>query len=927
MNFLKGFSKEQLACGSSVLFALFLVATLAGGGARKTARPPAVGERAYASPPSGSAEFVQDKFALYWEGRDIFSAVVTDKLEVPLLKLPAPRAEALVLLPLRPGVAFDTLNRSGLPTKYRSLNVASPSVLPTDLPADADFAALKDLKEPEAPGIADKRFLAMREYAIIHLPNGNPVEAKAVIWMQDGSIRFTKKDGVGGTMKLDQIAKDKKGRPWVENNWKYEEEYRHIVNRFIKPGDAAARVELGAWCRENGMLPDARTQLAEAVEIYHQRGDYKKEFYELVCQTGDLLREIGDFDGALALYRDASKWTDYYDAEFAARAGDNLRSLGLHESALEAYGASLQASPRFTKSRASTVRTLYDLGRDRDALQSAADLFARYSDTVKPAERVEALLGKGLSLLRTADTRGAQDTLTEVLKLDPVHAEALNALGAVYVITGALKEGGAQFVAAIKANQYATDAWLNLAGLALGAGKVAEAEMLYAAAAQRDPGSAEAMLGLAMVQIAKGVPKDALATVDSVLKMEPRHSFAHYVRGHLKLQEGAHDEAVAGFSAALQGEFYFLPAYSGAAMAYLGSAAVIEKISESDPAKQEENRLKIERYRVNAETLLSTTRDFDALRSSTHVALGCVLAVQGRGVEANLAFQRALEITQAPDPLLAYGRGYIAYRQGDGDVKARIQQARGIFSQGAQMAGADAIDKQWIASCGEAAAKIKDWQETSVFFDDRFERPKSDDVGGGWIQRDKVNGVTIRIEEGRARWSSKQIGKDMGPTVLDRDVPKADFDAFETTLYPGSEKFEFGISLYFAQQDAQTWMGFHIGQDMNKRWRYQLASSREFPGGRLDYNGSELQKFELPDPKEIRLKVVRRSEPGGRHVFDVLFWKAAASEWVMGMKAIPVHTIAQNQSYRIAIWTRAPIGNDVTLAVDNTRVLLKHSGQ
>jgi len=914
MKFLRAFNREQLTLAAALILALLLLTSMFGGGAVAAPRQLRPVERTYTGPPASAAEYVTDKFPLYWEGRDIFQAVVVDKLQVPDIKPPTPRPEALVLPPLRPGPAFDSLNRSGVPVKYRPVVAGAPSVQATDLPADPELAELKSLAEPEVPFVPDRRMEKTREHDLIHLTNNRPpLEGRIIVKTAKG-VTFKGKDGTtGGEIPWLDIAKDKKGEPWIEHGWTHEQEYKFRAEK-VKSGDVAGRIELAQWCRDVGMVAEAKQEYRAAIEALRARGDFQKVFFEAVAQAGDLMRETADFDGAAALYSDVMKWTPFERAEMAGRLGDAMRSIGILEGALAAYRASLDASPRYTRGRAMLARTLLELGRDAEALSTVAELFAKYGDTVKPAERVDANAAKGLALLRSGDLRGALEAFQEILKQDARNAEAINAVGVIHVLNGQVKEGAAQFVAAIRANQYAGDAWLNLGGLCLAAGKVAEAEGLFAAAVQRDPASAEAVVGQAVALVLKNQAKDAVPRLDEALKLDPRHFYAHYVRGHLKLQEGAHADALTGFASALQSEFHFLPAYSGAAMAYMASARALETAAGA-AAEQAANREGAAKQRVNAETLLSTIRDFDPNRASTYVGLGCVLAVQGRGPEAERAFQRALELNQAADPLLAYGRGYVAYWQSDGDAKQRLTTAWAIFNQGSQMQVTDPIDKEWVAQCVEIARQIGDWQLTSVYM--------SKDVGWRWIQKDKQHGVKIELSSGRGRWSGKQTVANMGLTLLEREVPKQDFLSFEVTLGPESGKFEFGVSLYFTEQAPGQWMGLHVGVDMNGKLRHVSAGSKEFETSRLDYTGTEVQKFELPNPREVQLRFVRRSEQRGAYVFDVLVYSPAKKDWLQVLKGLPVLGGGATPSYKVSVWGRALVGQEYAFTMDGARVLLK----
>ncbi|MBI2931298.1 MAG: hypothetical protein HYY16_06575, partial [Planctomycetes bacterium] len=356
---LKRFNREQLTLGAAGGLAGLLLLTGLGGGepAGATFRLPSA-ERAYASAPSTAPEYVHEKFSVYWDGRDIFMPVAVDKLPVPDLTPPMPRLEPLALPPLGPGPAFEALNR---------LTHGTISVGAADLPSDAELAELVNLAEPEPAAPADRRAEKMREWDVIHR-TGNlaPLEGR-IVHEAPGYVDFQGKDKARMRIPWSQVSFDKKtGEPWIERGWTYEEEYRHRSGR-LKGGDASGRIALAEWSREYGMTTEAAQEYRAAVEILKARGDFKKEFFDIVGAAGDLMCETGDFDGAVALYAAVMQWTPFERAEMAVRTGDAMRALGLNEAALDAYGQALEASPRTTRARASQARLLYQSGRDAEA--------------------------------------------------------------------------------------------------------------------------------------------------------------------------------------------------------------------------------------------------------------------------------------------------------------------------------------------------------------------------------------------------------------------------------------------------------------------------------------------------------------------------------------------------------------------------------
>ena len=108
-------------------------------------------------------------------------------------------------------------------------------------------------------------------------------------------------------------------------------------------------------------------------------------------------------------------------------------------------------------------------------------------------------------------------SFADALRGKPNDAEALNGMGVALALQKKSEAPG-RFLAAIKADQYLIDAWINLALLYLSEGRPAEAEILLNGAAQRDPDSAIAAAGPGFIALLKGAHAEAAPAFERARK-------------------------------------------------------------------------------------------------------------------------------------------------------------------------------------------------------------------------------------------------------------------------------------------------------------------------------------------------------------------------------------------------------------------------
>lgn len=904
MDFFRGLNKEQWTALTTISWSgILLLFGFAGGAPLPEGFPRSGAEEPYVVQRPRYVELPDDKFERYWNGKRIFNIESAVKPPVPPLKAPEPREEEMPIVAFRPGPAWEIYNRLPAPSKYPMLVPNAPAVAEANLPTAAEIGELSKLEEPAAAAHPDQRNQRDREIAIIYFKNKSRVDAVELLGNVGEWITFKDTKGNRGRRPAADVLK-------IEDNYTKERQIQIESEKLQKygSGEPEERLKLAQKCVEWGMLPEARAELKRALEV-------RKDYLDAIVALGQLDVEASNFDGAIATYR-AGMDAGAPAGELWFEIGKCLRAISFHDGALQAFEKAVENQPRLHRGRIMLSRELLDTGNAQGAVDAATDFFTKLGNSpdTTPQFRGEAFTARGLALVRLGLLEKAHADFGEAIKIDANNAEALNGNGAAFAAEGQYPQAGPEFVKAIRANQYLTEAWTNLVSLCLLGGKWADAETLAGAAVQRDPSSAEAVLGLALAQLLGG-KKEAPQTMTRAGEIDPHNLEVLMVTGLFMLRQGQNEEALERFVSALRQEYFYLPAYSGAAAAYLRTARKLAQ--EHDDASQK----KAAELRIDAATLLQAIRNIDPERPGTWLALGCAYAVMQRPEDARVALRRAKE----NDPLIFYTRGYIEYYYSEGDEAARLDTAKREFEQGAkiEIPATDAFSQKVIAECKGAIEEIEWWNRTSIQLNEEFNGPDAKNIGGGWISDANQTGLAITRENskekgGRGKFSGKQALKDWALTSLLHDIPGDEFFSMEVTFFPEKvDKTEYGLALFHTHQGpVQT--GFCVGVDISGKVRFAAnTTNRDLDTRDLSVGWTEI-KTPVPNPKEITIRVTS-GEKGRQRAFTISYWNAQKGEWTVAHKDIPVNPPRGN--WRVGAWAHAWRDQDVLLYVDNIKVM------
>ncbi|MBV8880344.1 MAG: hypothetical protein JO332_10290 [Planctomycetaceae bacterium] len=910
MNFFKGLNKEQwTALGVGALSALLLLFGFSGGVAPGADALKAAAEEPYNGQKPRYVELPHEKFDLYWD-KNPFRIESAVKLAVPVIKAPEPREEEMPAPAFRPGPAWEIYNRLNAPAKYPSLVAGAPLIAEANLPAATEVAELCRTEEPAVAPRPDRRAEKERDFAIIKMKaGGQTIEAQRAEVVGDWVVGKRKN---GTTLRIPKS--DVQGE--IQQNRTNEEQVR-FDSDAIRPGakEPEERLKLAQRCLEFGMISEAKEELKKAIEA-------RKDFMEAILALGQLAVDSSDFETALAVYR-AGLEAGAPAGELWYEIGRCLRSISFPEGALVAFEKAVEAQPRLHRARIALSRTLAEAGQGQAAVDAATDFFTKLGNSpdTTAAQKAEASLARGLAQLRVGQLEKARADFADCLKTEPTNAEALNGNGVALALLGQFPQAGPEFVKAIRANQYLTEAWTNLAALFLLGGKAAEADQLSAAAAQRDPSSVEAILSRGMAQLLLG-NKDAPKQFDLAAKMEPSNLQVLMVTGLLSLREGQNEAALEKFVGALRKEFYYLPAYSGAAAAYLRAG---RRLGEQ---RDEASQRKADEMRVNAETLLRRIRDFDPSRPGAHAALGCAYAVMQRPDDARSALRQAAALSQkGADPLIFYALGYLeAYYGQDPNPATRLELARGQFEQAVKLeaSATDPFSQRVIADARAVLEAIDLWGRTSLRLLEEFNGNDARHIGNNWLEKEN-QGIQISRENskergGRAKFAGKQAIRDYALTSLMHEIPGADFYSVEMTFQPEKvEKAEFGLSIFHTQQ-GNLRSGFSVGVDAAGRVRFHANSSdNDLDIHDLAVGWTDAKPAPPPGLKEITLRVTLTELKNRARAFTVYFWDPAKGDWAA--ISPPINVSPPRAGWQIGAWVHTLKDHEVLLYVDNIKVL------
>ncbi|MHC4608445.1 MAG: tetratricopeptide repeat protein [Planctomycetota bacterium] len=470
------------------------------------------------------------------------------------------------------------------------------------------------------------------------------------------------------------------------------------------------------------------------------------------------------------------------------------------------------------------------------------------------------------------------------------------------------------------------DAWINLGILHLAAARLNDAEELFKAALKRDPASVVSMACIGLARWLQGETDAALGEFQTALEAHPENYYVNYLLGQFEYQRGDYAKSMEYMETSLRRQFPYVPSHYPAGLAYLQEADRLEGLAMNEPDDEARHTLQVRaaQARVRAETLFMSAKDFASDRPDPLLALGCVRAALGRPEEAQDFFLEARK-RREQDPILYYGLAYITYKFGVGveqpeEDRARVEAALDFVRDGAELGGAykgDKVSEETVARCKVMVDKLTEWLMTKMILDERFSRADNKFLGNNWIEHDRDNGIQVEVKNGRALFSGKQMGKDLGLTLLERQVPKDDIYVVEAIFTIENMKdAECGLSIFFARAGRATWRGVHVARNMKGDIVFGTKSQKDLDGKTT--TGWMKTKIKLPDAVEIRIRY-KRVDKDERSFYTAEVWDPLLQEWREVRRNISAAS-GNNPTWKVAIWGRGYKGREYTFLVDDVRV-------
>ena len=255
-------------------------------------------------------------------------------------------------------------------------------------------------------------------------------------------------------------------------------------------------------------------------EIESQQAQLRPAIAESFDNLGAIAASGDHFDDALEYFEQAALWNPGLEG-LDYNWGRAAYSAGRFEQAIGPLGWYLQAHPDDTWARSALGGSYYELGRYEEALQTFAPMISLIDADPKTA------LAYAVCLVKTGNDALGMERLKELAR-DAVHDAAPHAaLGDALESRGEPSAAAAEFRAALKIDSSSAEAKYGLATALLAMKQPAEARRLLADLVQGHSRNSDVYLQLGKLQLERGEPKAAIATLAEGAKIAPESAAIH----------------------------------------------------------------------------------------------------------------------------------------------------------------------------------------------------------------------------------------------------------------------------------------------------------------------------------------------------------------------------------------------------------------
>ena len=293
---------------------------------------------------------------------------------------------------------------------------------------------------------------------------------------------------------------------------------RHVFDRIVAARPTVSTNQNAVWHYNQGVILENQGHFRQAIAKYRQAIEIDPDYWAALQNLGLLLRQQGDPDQALQIMRRAAALRP--DApDSLLPLGDLLRSTGHLDEALDTF--------RRVAAISNNAAAQLGIGQvyERMGMSEAAEAEFEKAIKLEPELAKPHILLAHL-MIRNRDIQTAEVHVTHALRLDPIDADAYNALGVLNSALNRFDEAAAAFAQAIELN----------------------------------PARASTYHNLSRVLLLQGDLNLAQSNLDIAFKLDPQMPLLHFTQGEIFSNRKMWREAATQYQLALERQPDFDPA-------------------------------------------------------------------------------------------------------------------------------------------------------------------------------------------------------------------------------------------------------------------------------------------------------------------------------------------------------------------------------
>jgi tetratricopeptide (TPR) repeat protein len=249
-------------------------------------------------------------------------------------------------------------------------------------------------------------------------------------------------------------------------------------------------------------------------------------------------------------------------------------AVGDPEKALQDYDSAFKEKPRSRQTRVLHARLLMIAGNYDEAREELEILLAEDdedTDVLYNLSIIEGLQG---------DQKAQKEYLQKVVDIDPMHADALSALGDLALTDKDVSRASGYFQRALQSDPVNFTALLGQGSICNQGKEYQKAVDILSKAIEVQPDYSFSYVDRARAKSALGDAQGAIQDISRAIELEPGYSWSYIDRGRLYIQAGKQDQALEDFSIAIKlAPDIFLP-YAMRAEIYYQRDAIDEALAD-----------------------------------------------------------------------------------------------------------------------------------------------------------------------------------------------------------------------------------------------------------------------------------------------------------------------------------------------------------